>query len=151
VLDYRVARPADLAAAQALLDARYAAQGYGEHPIPRGAAYTTFVALSAGEVIATVTLQLRDGEAWLIRLASSARSTRPLHGLFDLAFRDGMARGGADHLSIEVHVHHVGFYRRAFGFQVIGQPYTYRDGQPVQRMRIAVDQLARLMRPALAA
>ena len=145
---HRIATPADLQPAQALLNARYAFRGYGEHLIPTGQAYTTFVADRDGEIVATVTLELRGDEAWLIRLASSARSAAVLQGLFALAYSHGSATGAARDLWIEVHPRHVSFYRQAFGFEPIGEVHGC---PPAQRMRIAVEAIDRLMRPALAA
>ena len=147
---YRLAQGSDLQPAQALLNARYASRGYGRsHAIPEGA--HTFVAERDGEIIATVSLVIDGGTAWLVRLASSARSADVLTGLFYLAFAHGTAVSRATELLIEVNPHHVRFYEATFGFERVGEQVMNTDVRaPGQVMRIEVEKIARCY-PAKAA
>ena len=95
-----------------------------------------------------MTLELRGAQARLIRQAFSVTSAAVLQGLVALAHSHRSVESDARYLWIEVHPRHVSFYRQAFGFEPIGEVHAC---PPAQRMRIAVEAIHRLLRPALAA
>ncbi|MHB8287467.1 MAG: GNAT family N-acetyltransferase [Caulobacteraceae bacterium] len=143
---FRIAKGAkDLRAAARLVNEQYARRDYGaDHVIPGGA---TFIAEQDGQVVGTVTLVVKDAKVCeLVRLASTARSTEILAGLFALAFQHGTATTACSELRIEVNPRHVGFYQSALGFKPVGPEYVNAEvGAPAQMMRIDVATIGRLI------
>ncbi|MHB8287228.1 MAG: GNAT family N-acetyltransferase [Caulobacteraceae bacterium] len=143
---FRIATSAkDLRAAARLVNEQYARRDYGaDHVIPGGA---TFIAEQDGQVVGTVTLVVKDAKVCeLVRLASTARSTEILAGLFALAFQHGTATTACSELRIEVNPRHVGFYRAALGFEPVGSQYVNGEvGAPAQMMRVEVAKVRRLV------
>jgi hypothetical protein len=128
----------------------------------------TFVALREARVIATVSLvadgrlglplervyptevnRLRAGSAWLGEVSALASSAAEAGSDFDVvvALMRLMAqfsqRQGLDHLLVAVHPRHARFYRRAMGFQPLGQerPYPAVCNRPAVALHL---DLARL-------
>ncbi|MHB8285245.1 MAG: N-acyl amino acid synthase FeeM domain-containing protein [Caulobacteraceae bacterium] len=143
---FRIATSAeDLRVAARLVNEQYARRDYGaDHVIPGGA---TFIAEQDSQVVGTVTLVVKDAKVCeLVRLASTARSTEILAGLFALAFQHGTATTACSELRIEVNPRHVGFYRAALGFEPVGPEYVYAEvSAPAQMMRIEVAAVRRLV------
>ncbi|MHB8287158.1 MAG: GNAT family N-acetyltransferase [Caulobacteraceae bacterium] len=143
---FRIATSAeDLRAAAQLVNDQYARRDYGaDHVIPGGA---TFIAEQDDQVVGTVTLLVKDTKVCeLVRLASTARSTQILAGLFALAFHHGTAVSSCSELRIEVNPRHVGFYRAALGFEPVGPQYVNAEvNAPAQMMRIGVATIGRLI------
>jgi hypothetical protein len=80
-------------------------------------------------------------------VASEADSKATITGLFDLSYVLGRKMLGATDVVVEVNPRHVGFYRRAFGFEPISEVRTCeRVNAPAVLLRLDVSRLEGRMR-----
>lgn len=80
-------------------------------------------------------------------VASEADSKATITGLFDLSYLLGRKMLGVTDVVVEVNPRHVGFYRRAFGFEPISEVRTCtRVNAPAVLLRLDVSRLESRMR-----
>lgn len=162
-------------AAEALVSDRYAWRGYGaverDPAAAREQREVTLLAWSAAGAVGTMTMGCDDGCGLLAdqtyaerldsirakgrvvceftRFAVSAAvdSKATISGLFDLSYVLGRKMLGVTDVVVEVNPRHVGFYRRAFGFEPISDVRTCeRVNAPAILLRLDVSQLEGRMR-----
>ena len=158
-----------------LVSDRYAWRGYGNDP--RGAADSsaqrevTLLAWSAADAVGTMTMGFNNGcglladqtygekldairakgrtvcEFTRFAVSSAADSKATISGLFDLSYVLGRKMLGVTDVVVEVNPRHVGFYRRAFGFQPISDVRTCeRVNAPAVLLRLDVAEMEGRMR-----
>jgi len=165
----------DLRAARSLVEGRYAWRGYG-HATPDADATPdqhelTLVAWSGASAAAgTITMRFDTGsglgadlthgdsvdaircngrvvcEFTRFAVAATADSKATVAELFDLSYVLGRKMVGVTDVVVEVNPRHVGFYRRAFGFELASEVRNCeRVNAPAMLMRLDVDELERRM------
>ena len=158
----------------ALVSDRYSWRGYGalqcqaETPKQRE---VTLLAWSADDAVGTMTMGFDNGSGLLadqtygerldairaggrtvceftrFAVSAAADSKATISGLFDLSYVLGRRMLGVTDVVVEVNPRHVGFYRRAFGFQPISDVRTCeRVNAPAVLLRLDVAQLEGRMR-----
>jgi hypothetical protein len=154
---------------------RYSWRGYGAEP--RGADSSveqrevTLLAWSADDAVGTMTMGFDDGCGLLadqtygerldairakgrtvcefsrFAVSSAADSKATISGLFDLSYVLGRKMLGVTDVVVEVNPRHVGFYRRAFGFEPISDVrICERVNAPAVLLRLDVSRLEGRMR-----
>jgi len=165
----------DFHAARSLVEGRYAWRGYRHTASESGATAEqrelTLVAWSGASAAAgTITLRF-DGDCGLgadqthgdsldairsngrvvceftrFAVAPTADSKATVAELFDLSYVLGRKMVGVTDVVVEVNPRHVGFYRRAFGFEPASEVRNCeRVNAPAMLMRLDVDELERRM------
>jgi hypothetical protein len=162
----------------ALVSDRYAWRGYGagergedaDNPKQRE---VTLLAWSAADAVGTMTMGFDDGDGLLadqtyakkldsirsrgrtvceftrFAVSSAADSKSTISGLFDLSYVIGRKMLGVTDVVVEVNPRHVGFYKRAFGFEPISDVRTCeRVNAPAVLLRLDVSRLEGRMREA---
>ena len=82
-------------------------------------------------------------------VSSAADSKSTISGLFDLSYVIGRKMLGVTDVVVEVNPRHVGFYKRAFGFEPISDVRTCeRVNAPAVLLRLDVSRLEGRMREA---
>ena len=161
----------------ALVSDRYSWRGYGAAPRGNEAAVeqreVTLLAWSADEAVGTMTMGFDNGCGLLVdetyadeldvirakgrtvceftrfAVSAAADSKATISGLFDLSYVLGRKMLGVTDVVVEVNPRHVGFYRRAFGFQPISDVRTCeRVNAPAVLLRLDVARLEGRMRGA---
>ena len=162
---------------ESLVSDRYAWRGYGavegrvcSSPEQRE---VTLLAWSAADAVGTMTMGLDNGRGLLadqsygkrldairakgrtvceftrFAVSSAADSKATISGLFDLSYVLGRKMLGVTDVVVEVNPRHVGFYRRAFGFQPMSDVRTCeRVNAPAVLLRLDVAELEGRMREA---
>jgi len=159
----------------ALVSDRYSWRGYGA--TPRGAdnavrqREVTLLAWSEEDAVGTMTMGFDNGCGLLVdetyadeldairakgrtvceftrfAVSAAADSKSTISGLFDLSYVLGRKMLGVTDVVVEVNPRHVGFYRRAFGFQPISDVRTCeRVNAPAVLLRLDVSRLEGRMR-----
>jgi hypothetical protein len=161
--------------ADALVNDRYAWRGYGsprqEEEISSEQREVTLLAWSAADAAGTMTMGFDDGkglsadrtfaakidairskgrtvcEFTRFAVSAAADSKATISGLFDLSYVIGRKMLGVTDVVVEVNPRHVGFYRRAFGFQPISDVRTCeRVNAPAVLLQLDVADLEGRMR-----
>jgi hypothetical protein len=161
----------------ALVSDRYSWRGYGAAPRRPDASVeqreVTLLAWSADDAVGTMTMGFDDGCGLLVdqtyedeldairakgrtvceftrfAVSAAADSKATISGLFDLSYVLGRKMLGVTDVVVEVNPRHVGFYRRAFGFQPISDVRTCeRVNAPAVLLRLDVARLEGRMRGA---
>ncbi len=159
----------------ALVSDRYSWRGYGA--APRGAESAvkqrevTLLAWSSDDAVGTMTMGFNNGcglladqtygekldairargrsvcEFTRFAVSSAADSKATISGLFDLSYVLGRKMLGVTDVVVEVNPRHVGFYRRAFGFEPISDVRTCeRVNAPAVLLRLDVAEMEGRMR-----
>jgi hypothetical protein len=160
---------------QLLVSDRYAWRGYGAGQQLEASASrqreVTLLAWSAADAVGTMTMGFDDGcglladqtyaerldaireqgrtvcEFTRFAVSAAADSKATISGLFDLSYVLGRKMLGVTDVGVEVNPRHVGFYRRAFGFQPISDVRTCgRVNAPAVLLRLDVAELEGRMR-----
>ena len=160
---------------EALVSDRYSWRGYGS--VQRGLdgwaeqRELTLLAWSRNCAVGTMTMGFDDGAGLLadqtyasnldalraqgrvvceftrFAVAAGADSRATISGLFDLSYVLARKMLGVTDVVVEVNPRHVGFYRRAFGFESISEVRTCeRVNAPAILLRLNVDELESRMR-----
>jgi len=157
-----------------LVSDRYSWRGYGAAPREAASAEqreVTLLAWSADDAVGTMTMGFDDGAGLLadrtyarqldalrakgrtvceftrFAVSSAADSKATISGLFDLSYVLGRKMLGVSDVVVEVNPRHVGFYRRAFGFEPISDVRTCeRVNAPAVLLRLDVSRLEGRMR-----
>jgi hypothetical protein len=152
--------------ADSLVQKRYARRGYRTSATLVNANACTFAAYDEGRLAGTVSLRLDSKEGLaadelyraetnalrrkgrriceFVRLAvDTTRVSQPvLAGLFHTVFLFAQKLRGFDFVVIEVNPRHVGFYRRALGFEVIGaERHNPRVNAPAVLMGVSFREI----------
>jgi hypothetical protein len=159
----------------ALVSDRYSWRGYGAAPRGTAAAVeqreVTLLAWSADDAVGTMTMGFDNGSGLLVdetytdeldairakgrtvceftrfAVSAAADSKATISGLFDLSYVLGRKMLGVTDVVVEVNPRHVGFYRRAFGFEPIADVRTCeRVNAPAVLLRLDVSRLEGRMR-----
>jgi len=159
----------------ALVSDRYAWRGYGAAPRGAGSSVkqreVTLLAWSNDDAVGTMTMGFDNGcglladqtyaekldairaqgrtvcEFTRFAVSSATDSKATISGLFDLSYVLGRKMLGVSDVVVEVNPRHVGFYRRAFGFEPISDVRTCeRVNAPAVLLRLNVSGLEGRMR-----
>jgi hypothetical protein len=160
---------------EALVSDRYAWRGYGAAQREGASAVkqreVTLLAWSADDAVGTMTMGFNNGcglladqtygekldairatgrtvcEFTRFAVSPATDSKATISGLFDLSYVLGRKMLGVTDVVVEVNPRHMGFYRRAFGFQPISEVRTCeRVNAPAVLLRLDVSELESRMR-----
>jgi hypothetical protein len=158
-----------------LVSDRYAWRGYGtakrDAAASQGQREVTLLAWAESDAVGTMTMGFDGGGGLLadqtygskldviraqgrticeftrFAVAAGADSRATLWGLFDLSYVLGRQMLGVTDAVVEVNPRHVGFYRRAFGFEAISDVRTCeRVSAPAVLLRLDVARMEERMR-----